>query len=141
MEQAVAANTATQRFSMLLQLLFALLALALAAVGLYGVLAYAVSRRTAEMGIRIALGAQRSEVRRMVIRQGMGLVTIALALGIVGALATSRLIGSLLYGVSSRDPRIYAVVVSVLMAVALLACWIPARRASAVDPMRALRSE
>jgi putative ABC transport system permease protein len=141
MEQAVADVTATQRFSMLLQLLFALLALSLAAVGLYGVLAFAVARRRAEIGIRMALGAERSDVQRMVIGQGMGIVAIALVLGVGGALATGRLLGSLLFGVSPRDPVTYATVVGVLVAVALLACWIPVRRASGVDPAEALRSE
>jgi predicted permease len=140
MEQAVAASTATQRFSMVLQLLFALVALSLAAVGLYGVLAFTVARRTGEIGIRMALGATSAEIRRMVVGQGMGLVLIALALGMIGALATGRLLRSLLFGVSPGDPVTYAVVLGVLMAVALLACWIPARRASGVDPAEALRA-
>ena len=114
MEQAVAETTATQRFSMLLQLLFALIALSLAAVGLYGVLAFTVSRRTTEMGIRKALGAQRSEVQRMVVAQGMRIVIFALALGIAGALAGGRFLEGLLYGVSPHDPFTYAVVVG---------CW------------------
>jgi ABC-type antimicrobial peptide transport system permease subunit len=126
---------------MLLQLLFALVALSLAAVGLYGVLAFTVARRTAEIGIRMALGAQRTDVRRMVVGQGMGIVAIAIALGVGGALATGRLLGSLLYGVSPRDPVTYATVVGVLLAMALLACWIPARRATRIDPMEALRHE
>ncbi|MGH7475989.1 MAG: ADOP family duplicated permease [Longimicrobiales bacterium] len=141
MEQAVADATATQRFSMLLQLLFALVALSLSAVGLYGVLAFTVARRTAEIGIRMALGAERSDVRRMVVGQGMGIVAIALALGVGGALATGRVLGSLLFGVSAGDPVTYATVVGVLLAVALLACWVPARRASGVDPAEALRAE
>jgi putative ABC transport system permease protein len=141
MERALAESTATRRFSMLLQLLFALVALSLAAVGLYGVLAFTVARRTAEIGIRMALGAQRTDVRRMVVGQGMGIVAIAIALGVGGALATGRLLGSLLYGVSPRDPVTYATVVGVLLAMALLACWIPARRATRIDPMEALRHE
>ena len=141
MDQAVADATATQRFSMLLQTLFALVALSLSAIGLYGVLAFTVARRTAEIGIRLALGAQQSEVRRMVVRQGMSIVTIALGLGVAGALASGRLIGSLLFGVSPRDPGTYAAVVGMLIAVALLACWVPARRASRVDPAEALRAE
>ena len=141
MDRAVADATATRRFAMLLQSLFALVALSLAVVGLYGVLAFTVARRTAEIGIRMALGAERADVRRMVVGQGMGLVTIALALGLGGALATGRLLGSLLYGVSPRDPVTYAIVVGVLIAVALLACWIPARRAARIDPLEALRYE
>jgi putative ABC transport system permease protein len=141
MEQAVADDTATRRFSMLLQMLFALVALSLSAIGLYGVLAFTVARRTAEIGIRMALGAARSDVQHMVVRQGMGLVAVAIALGVGGALATGRLLGSLLFGVSPGDPATYATVVGVLLAVALLACWIPARRAARIDPMEALRYE
>jgi putative ABC transport system permease protein len=141
LEQVVADTTATRRFSMVLQLLFALVALSLAAVGLYGVLAYTVTRRAGEIGIRMALGAKRSDVQRMVIGQGMGIVAIALVLGVGGALATGRVIGSLLFGVSPSDPATYATVVGVLLAVALLACWIPARRASGVDPTTSLRRE
>jgi predicted permease len=141
MERAVADATATPRLSMLLQTLFGLVALSLAAVGLYGVLAFAVARRTSEIGIRLALGAKQADVRRMVVRQGMVIVVGGLALGVGAALATSRILGSLLFGVSPRDPVTYATVVGVLLAVALLACWIPARRASGVDPAEALRSE
>jgi ABC-type antimicrobial peptide transport system permease subunit len=89
----------------------------------------------------MALGARRSEVQGMVVRQGMSIVTIAIALGILGALATGRLLESLLFGVSPRDPLTYGTVVGMLLVVALLACWIPARRASWVDPSEALRSE
>jgi putative ABC transport system permease protein len=141
LEQVVADTTATRRFSMALQVLFALVALSLAAVGLYGVLAYTVARRTGEIGIRMALGAKRSDVQRSVVGHGMGIVTIALVVGVAGALVVGRVIGSLLFGVSPGDPATYATVVGVLLGVALLACWIPARRASGVDPAEALRSE
>jgi putative ABC transport system permease protein len=141
MEQAVADDTATQRFSMLLQVLFALVALSLAAVGLYGVLAFTVTRRTAEIGVRMALGAERSDVLRMIVRQGMAIVAVALAVGVAGALASGRLLASLLFGVSPADPVTYTTVVGVLLVVALVACWIPARRASGVDPAEALRAE
>ena len=141
MEQAVMENTATQRLSMLLQLVFASVALTLAAVGLYGVLAFTVSRRTAEMGIRMALGAARADVQRMVVAQGMRMIAIAIAVGIAGALAAGRLLRGLLFGVSVTDPLTYAVVVGVLLAVAVVACWLPARRASAVDPAVSLRAE
>jgi putative ABC transport system permease protein len=141
MEQALAGETATRRFSTLLQLLFAGVALSLSAIGLYGVLAFTVARRTAEIGIRMALGAQRVNIQRMVVGQGMGLVAVALALGVIGALATAQLLRSLLFGVAPDDPVTYAGVIGVLLAVALLACWIPARRACSVDPAEALRSE
>jgi putative ABC transport system permease protein len=141
MEQAVADTTATRRFSMLLQLLFALVALSLAAVGLYGVVAFTVACRTPELGIRMALGAKESQVRRMVVGQGMGIVAIALALGLGGAFVAGRLLRGLLFGVSPDDPVIYSTVAGVLLAVALLACWIPARRASRVHPAEALRAE
>jgi putative ABC transport system permease protein len=141
MDQAVADTTSTQRFSMLVQLLFGLVALSLAAVGLYGVLAFTVARRTAEIGIRMALGAQRSDVQRMVVGQGMGIVAIGLALGVGGAMGSGQLLRSLLFGVSPDDPGTYVAVVGVLLAVALLASWLPARRAARVDPMVALRTE
>jgi putative ABC transport system permease protein len=140
MKQAVADTTATSRFSMLLQALFALVALALATVGLYGVLAFTVARRTAEIGIRMALGAQASDVQRMVVRQGMRMVAVALVLGLMAALAIARLLGSLLFGVSPLDPVTYVTVVGVLVLAALMACWIPSRRASRVDPAGALRA-
>jgi putative ABC transport system permease protein len=139
MEEAIAADTATERFSMLLQLVFAAVALSLSAIGLYGLLSFTVARRTAEMGIRMALGAQRADVRRMVVRQGMALVGLAVLVGLAGGLAAGRLMSGLLFGVSPTDPVTYTLVVGVLMAVALLACWLPARRASAVDPAVALR--
>jgi putative ABC transport system permease protein len=141
MDEVVAADTATERFSMLLQLVFAAIALSLSAVGLYGLLAFTVARRTSEMGIRMALGAQRADVRRMVVGQGMVLVGLAVLVGLGGALLAGRLMSGLLYGVSPTDPVTYTVVVGVLMGVALLACWLPARRASAVDPAGALRAD
>ena len=141
MAQALADTTAAERFTMLLQLLFALVALSLSAVGLHGVLAFTVSRRTSEIGIRIALGAEPDDVRRMVVRQGMGLAAVAIAVGLVGALAVGRLLEGLLYSTSAVDPLTYGLVVGMLLAVALLACWIPARRASSIDPIKALRAE
>jgi predicted permease len=141
LEQVVADTTATRRFSMVLQMLFALVALSLATVGLYGVLAHTVARRTDEIGIRMALGATSSDVQRMVVREGMGIVGIALIVGVGAALMIGRVIGSLLFGVSPGDPATYVTVVGVLLAVALLACWIPARRASGMDPAVALRAE
>jgi predicted permease len=141
LEQVVADSTATRRFSLVLQMLFALVALSLAAVGLYGVLAYTVARRTGEIGVRMALGAKRSDVLRMVVGQGMTIVVIALVLGVAGALAVGRVIASLLFGVSPGDPGTYVGVVGMLLAVGFFACWTPARRASGVDPAMALRSE
>jgi putative ABC transport system permease protein len=141
MDEVIAGTTETQRFSMLLQLSFAGVALLLAMLGLYGMLAFSVARRTREIGIRMALGAERSGVRRMVVAQGLRVVTFGLAAGILGAIAAGQLLESLLYGVSSTDPVTFATVVGALLAAALVACWIPARRASGVDPAVALRAE
>ncbi|MEO7964796.1 MAG: FtsX-like permease family protein, partial [Gemmatimonadaceae bacterium] len=120
---------------------FGLLGLVLAAVGMYGVMAYSVAQRTREIGIRMAIGSTQGEVVRLVIRQGMKLVAIGSAVGLVGALGAARLARGLLYGGSASDPVTIGVVTLVLVSVALLAVWIPARRASRVDPILALRSE
>jgi putative ABC transport system permease protein len=120
---------------------FALLALLLASVGLYGVMSYTVARRTREIGIRMALGAQPHGVLGMVIRHGMLLVSAGMVIGVAAALALSRLIAALLFGVSAFDPVTYATVSTVLAGVALLACSLPALRASRVDPLIALREE
>ena len=141
LEQAVDASTSTQRFSMLLQLVFAAVALLLAAVGIYGVISYSVAQRTREIGIRMALGADRSRVLRLVVGQGMALAAVAVGVGLVVALLAGRVMASLLYGVSPRDPATFAAVAGVLTLVALLACWVPARRASGVAPQTALRAE
>jgi putative ABC transport system permease protein len=120
---------------------FAVLALALAVVGLYGVMSYAVAQRTHEIGLRMALGAQTRDVLRMVVGQGMVLVAIGLGLGLGGALLLTRLMKSLLFGVSAADPLTYAGIALLLAAVAFLASYLPARRATKVDPMVALRYE
>jgi putative ABC transport system permease protein len=141
LEQLLSTSVAPRKFNMLLLGIFAGVALVLAAVGLYGVMSYSVSWRTQEIGIRMALGANRTDVLRMVVRQGMTMTAIGLALGLIGVFALSRVMVGLLYGVSPTDPLTYTGVSIVLLVVALLACLIPARRATRVEPIVALRSE
>ena len=140
-EELLGTSVAPRRFNMLLLGIFAGVALVLAAVGLYGVMSYSVSWRTHEIGIRMALGAKRADVLRLVVRQGMTMTLIGLALGLVGAFLLSRVMVGLLYGVSHNDPLTFAGVSIVLLVVALLACLLPARRATRVDPIVALRTE
>jgi putative ABC transport system permease protein len=141
MEEVAAASVAGRRFQMALLGLFAGVALALAGVGLYGVIAYTVARRTHEIGVRMALGAQRRDILGLVVRQGLRLAAVGLAAGLAGALALTRLLAGLVYGVSTTDPATYAALSLFLLLVALLACLVPARRATKVDPMAALRYE
>ena len=141
MEQALARSVSARRFSMILLSVFAALALVLAAVGIYGVISYSVAQRTREVGIRMALGAQTTDVLKLVVRDGLKLVTIGVAVGLIGAFALTRLMTTLLFGVTATDAITYGSVAFALVAVALAACYIPARRATKVDPLVALRFE
>ena len=141
MDEVAASSFAARRFNMSLLSLFAALALLLAAIGIYGVMSYAVTQRTQEIGIRMALGASTLDVLSLIIRNGLLLVVIGVVLGLGGALALTRLMATLLFGVTPTDALTMAVVSLVLVGVALLACFIPARRASKVDPLVALRYE
>jgi predicted permease len=141
MNDVLAASVAQRRFSMSLLAGFAVLALLLAAIGLYGVLAYSVSQRTHEMGLRLALGANARDLMRLVVGQGMRVVLGGVAAGLLASLAATRLLTGMLFGVSPLDPLTFAAVVAVLVTAAVLASYVPARRASKVDPMAALRYE
>jgi predicted permease len=141
LNETVSVSLAERRFSMEMIALFALTALLLAGLGIYGVISYMVSERTHEIGIRIALGAERRNIMQMVLRQGLGLAIAGAAVGVVGAVVVSHLMAGLLYGVRPTDPLTFAGVAILLIAVALLACYIPARRALRVDPVIALRHE
>jgi putative ABC transport system permease protein len=141
MDQALSQSVAARRFSMILLAAFALLALILAAVGIYGVISYSVAQRTREVGIRMALGARTIDVLKLVVRDGLKLVLIGVGVGLVGALLLTRLMTTLLFGVTATDAVTYVTVALALVVVALIACCIPARRATKVDPLVALRFE
>ncbi len=141
MEMLVARSLLKRKFTMTLLAIFAGLAVTLAAIGLYGVMSYSVSQRTREIGIRMALGAQRAQVLKLIVKQGMKLTAIGVLLGIGASLGLTRLIANLLFGVSATDLATFGALSVLLLSVALLACWLPARRASGVDPMVALRTD
>jgi putative ABC transport system permease protein len=141
MEEYISASVTTPRFNTTLLSIFAGVALILTIVGLYGVMSYAVAQRTNEIGIRLALGAQSRDVLAMIIKQGLWFVVVGLVLGLIGAFALTRLMTGLLFGVATNDPLTFGAVALLLFLVALLACYLPARRATRVDPMEALRCE
>jgi ABC-type antimicrobial peptide transport system permease subunit len=141
LDQVLSNSLKARRFNLTLVGVFAGTALLLAMAGLYGVMAYAVSRRTGEFGVRTALGASRGNILRLVLGQGIVTALTGVAIGLAGALALTRTLQSLLFGLSATDPLTFAVVALALVLVALLACYVPARRAAKVDPMVALRYE
>jgi ABC-type antimicrobial peptide transport system permease subunit len=140
-EQQIAESIATERLFAGLVSAFGLVAALLAAIGLYGVMAYAVARRTVEIGIRLALGAHRSGVQWMVLRQSLWMVALGLAAGIPAALALTRFVQKTLYGIEATDPASFTAAAVLMMLVGAVAAWIPARRAARVDPIQALRNE
>ena len=141
MNEVVSISTSRERFNMLLMTVFGCAALLLAAIGIYGLMAYSVEQRTQEIGIRLALGAEAGDVRKMVVFQGMRLTLVGVAIGVACAFGLSRFIASFLFGVKAWDPLVFVVIPLLLSAVALLAVWLPAGRASRVDPIVALRCE
>jgi ABC-type antimicrobial peptide transport system permease subunit len=141
MDAVIADSLASRRFFMILLGIFALLALVLSSVGIYGVISYLVGQRTHEIGIRVALGAQRSDVMKLVLGEGTKMALIGVGIGIVAALMLTRLMSKMLFGVSAADPLTFGGVALLLTLVALAACYMPARRATRVDPIIALRYE
>jgi putative ABC transport system permease protein len=140
-QQVYSASLGSRKFNVIVIGFYGITALLLAAAGVFGVMAYSVSRRTREFGVRVALGATSGDVLRMVLRQGMRTILIGVTIGVVGSFALTRMVSSLLFGVTATDPLTFGGVTLLLVAVALLACYIPARRATKVDPMVALRYE
>ena len=141
MEETISRSTAAENFNMLVLTIFGCSALLLAAIGIYGLMAYSVAQRAHEIGIRIALGAESSRIRNMVVFQGLRLVLAGVAGGLAAAFGLTRLLASLLFGVKAWDPLVFFVVPLILLGVALVAVWLPAMRASRVDPLYALRYE
>jgi putative ABC transport system permease protein len=141
LEQTLSASIAKPRFTAILLALFGGVAILLAMVGVHGVLSYTVAQRAPEVGIRMALGASRAEVIRMVVREGAGLAALGTILGLVGAFAGSRALSALVFGVSTRDAATFGVVTAAVLFIAVLAAWLPARRAARTEPMQSLRAE
>jgi putative ABC transport system permease protein len=141
MREVVDRQSSSDRFEMVLFGGFAAVALMLAAVGIYGVMSFAVAQRTHEIGVRMALGARRSEVVMLMVRGGMRLALIGIAIGLAGAYGLGRLMHTTLYGVEAADLGSLTAVAALLFVAAMLACWLPARRSAAIDPMQALRNE
>ncbi len=141
MQRWLDTSVAAPRYRTALLGLFALMALVLASTGIYGVMSYSVTQRTHEIGVRMALGARQLDVLKLVVRQGMSLVVIGVALGLVGAIALTRVMTTLLFDVTARDPATFVAVATLLALIAFIACYIPARRATKVDPLVALRYE
>jgi ABC-type antimicrobial peptide transport system permease subunit len=141
MEEIISESLAARRFSMILLGIFAALALLMACVGIYGVISYLASQRTHEIGVRMALGAERRDVLRMVLGEGAKMAFLGVTIGLAAAWGLTHLMANMLFGVSIHDPVTFAGVASLLILVALAACYIPARRATKVDPMEALRYE
>jgi putative ABC transport system permease protein len=141
LQEIVANSIGKQRLAMILLSVFSTLALVLSAVGIYGVISYLTGQRTHEIGIRVALGASASDVLSMIVREGMRITLIGVGIGVAAALGLTRLIAKIIYGVSASDPLTFTSVAVLLSGVALLACYIPARRATRVDPIIALRYE
>lgn len=141
MDEVISRSTARESFNMLLLTIFGVVALVLAAIGIYGLMAYSVEQRTQEMGIRMALGADRATISKLVVWHGMRLALIGVVLGIAAAFGLTRFLASFLFGVKSWDPMVFIAVPLILASVALLAVWLPATRASKLNPMQALRVE
>jgi putative ABC transport system permease protein len=141
MEDLIARSVADRKFTMLLLTTFAGIAVLLAAIGLFGVMSYSVIQRSREIGVRMALGARRLDIFNLIVKQGMLLTGIGLVLGVTGAIALSRLISGLLFGVSPTDFATFVILSVILGAIAFIACWWPAHRATQVDPIIALRTE
>ncbi|HKU75301.1 MAG TPA: FtsX-like permease family protein, partial [Pyrinomonadaceae bacterium] len=141
LDQVIANSLANRRFSMIVLVSFAALALLLAALGIYGVISYLVGQRTHELGIRLALGAGRNDILRLILTHGMKMAISGVVVGLIAAFALTRLMSTMLFGVRPTDPATFAIIAFVLLVVALLACYLPARRATKVDPLTALRTD